>query len=105
MYFYCICGKEGDLRVLLFRHLLDLLGSFKVFSEHVSSPAQVHGFLNFSVYTCVLLNALISERNSPPRTVSPAFPPRPSTRLSFASVIHLPYSVSRNAFCTAAFLP
>ena len=21
MYFYCICGKEGDLRVLLFRHL------------------------------------------------------------------------------------
>ena len=22
MYFYCICGKEGDLRVLLFRHLL-----------------------------------------------------------------------------------
>ena len=48
MYFYCICGKEGDLRVLLFRHLLDLLGSFKVFSEHVSSPAQVHGeFLAF----------------------------------------------------------
>ena len=22
MYFYCICGKEGDLRVLLFRYLL-----------------------------------------------------------------------------------
>ena len=22
MYFYCICGKEGDLRVLLFHHLL-----------------------------------------------------------------------------------
>ena len=21
MYVYCICGKEGDLRVLLFRHL------------------------------------------------------------------------------------
>ena len=25
MYFYCICGKEGDLRVLLFRHLLSSL--------------------------------------------------------------------------------
>ena len=24
MYFYCICAKEGDLRVLLFRHLLSL---------------------------------------------------------------------------------
>ena len=25
MYFYCICGKEGDLRVLLFRHLASFL--------------------------------------------------------------------------------
>ena len=24
MYFYCICGKEGDLRILLFRHLAQL---------------------------------------------------------------------------------
>ena len=33
MYFYCICGKEGDLRVLLFSHLaggLRYLFFFKV---------------------------------------------------------------------------
>ena len=31
MYFYCICGKEGDLRLLLFRHLAQLFIRFYLF--------------------------------------------------------------------------
>ena len=58
MYFYCICGKEGDLCVLIFRHLLSgfsgfvLLFIFQGFSYALSiesSSSALSFFLIFSV--------------------------------------------------------
>ena len=46
----------------------------------------------------MLLNALITEWKSFLRTLSPFFPPRLSTCLSFASVINFLYNVFRNGF-------
>ena len=44
MYFYCICGKEGDLCVLLFRHLLQPLldGVFKIGIEFLESVVELN---------------------------------------------------------------
>ena len=45
MYFYCICGKEGDLRVLLFRHLAQLQKKtpFLIFSTQGRNLIRVPG--------------------------------------------------------------
>ena len=53
MYFCCICGEEGDLRVLLFRHLL-LVPSLLIFcSDYL--PFDESGLLK-SLSIIVLLS-------------------------------------------------
>ena len=47
MYFYCICGKEGDLRVLLFRHLLSPLLFYivlEILATAIREEKQIKGF-------------------------------------------------------------
>ena len=69
MYFYCICGKEGDLRVLLFCHLalspyvsfkslVDICISFSLkclFMDvaHVLTGLLVFQLLCFEICTCL----------------------------------------------------
>ena len=57
MYFSCICGEEGDVRVLLFHHLLKVLLRF---SDYRSFASLRRFILRYFILFVEMVNGIVS---------------------------------------------
>ena len=58
MYFWCICGEEGDLRVLLFHHLEGLSSVFTILKNNISISSEWQSIATINFF----LNNLITQQ-------------------------------------------